>query len=115
VDSARLLHAYNVSDVLSGVDPAWDSYLPLRNHRMGAKPADIPGGALVFSRARLEMPCEIAMGGGQMISDLENPGIKRASTRTPWATVVSTARENWIWIWIWPTFRDRVGPSWVCR
>lgn len=81
---AWVQHAFDVFEAPSGADSAWAYYMTLGKPNDGAKPEDVPRGALAFfSGSGGNGHVGIALGDGQMISDLNIPGIKTGVYQGP--------------------------------
>ncbi|MDT5050533.1 MAG: hypothetical protein QOG75_6445, partial [Mycobacterium sp.] len=104
-------HAFNVSGVPVGAASAWTYYVALGKPNDGANPEGVPRGALVFfSGSGGDGHVGIALGDGQMISDLNIPGIKTGVYKGPLSEGGTLA--GWAWPPAdWPGRPELAGTS----
>jgi hypothetical protein len=104
-------HAFNVSGVPTGAASAWTYYVALGKPNDGANPEGVPRGALVFfSGSGGDGHVGIALGDGQMISDLNIPGIKTGVYKGPLSEGGTLA--GWAWPPAdWPGRPELAGTS----
>lgn len=93
---AWVQRAFNADQAPAGAASAWAYYLTLGRPHDGTKPEDVPRGALVFfSGSGGYGHVGIALGNGQMVSNLNVPGIRTGVYRGPLSEGGTLA--GWAW------------------